>query len=260
MILLLSGVTILLLLGIVQGATEFLPVSSHGHLVLLEHWLGVSRDGALGREIALHLGTLLAVVIFCRRDLLALLRERPGGAFRVVLASALVTAAIGLGARDLIENALASPAWIGAGLAFNGLLMGVLAPRGDERLVRRVESGTWRDGLVLGLLQSLALVPSVSRSAATIVAALWLGYARREAVRVAFLISVPVVAGAELLTLLDAEGRAALSEPGMLPAMLLALVTGLGALRFLTVHVDARSLRGFAAYCLALAAVVILVG
>jgi undecaprenyl-diphosphatase len=100
----------------------------------------------------------------------------------------------------------------------------------------------------------------VSRSASTIVAALWLGYTRRDAVRVAFLVSVPAVAGAVTLSLMRGSGQAELDAPGMGVGLLAAFVVGLLALRFLTLHVDVRSLRIFALYCLLLGVVVILVG
>lgn len=260
MILVLPALAVLVLLGAVQGATEFLPVSSHGHLVLLERWLDVGGEGALARDVLLHLGTLAAVMVFCRRELLAMLRPGSQSLWRVVVPATLITAVAGLSLEDVVESALSTPLWIGAGLVVNALLMGLLAPRDDRALSRSLSQGTLADGVVLGLLQSLALVPSVSRSASTIVAALWLGYTRRDAVRVAFLVSVPAVAGAVALSLMRGSGQAALDAPGMGAGLLTAFVVGLAALRFLTLHVDAGSLRGFALYCLLLGAVVILVG
>jgi undecaprenyl-diphosphatase len=256
----LPALAVLVLLGAVQGATEFLPVSSHGHLVLLERWLDVGGEGALARDVLLHLGTLAAVIVFCRRDLAAMLRPGSAALWRVVAPATAITAVAGLTLEDVVEHALSTPAWIGAGLFVNALLMAVLAPRDDRGLTRSLDHGTLADGVVLGLLQSLALVPSVSRSAATIVAALWLGYARRDAVRAAFLVSVPAVAGAVALSLMRGSGQAALQAPGMAAGLIAAFLVGLAALRFLTLHVDARSLRLFALYCLLLGAVVILVG
>jgi undecaprenyl-diphosphatase len=258
--LLLGVVTAAVLLGVIQGATEFLPVSSHGHLVLVERWMDLSTENALTRDVVLHLGTLAAVALFCRRDLLAMLRGGSAGLWRVVTMATVVTAALGLPMEDLVESTLSTPLWIAVGLWVNALLMGLLAPRDDRRQQRRLDDGTWWDGVLLGLLQSAALVPSISRSGATIVAALWLGYTRRDAVRAAFLISVPAVAGAVTLKLGSASGLRALGEPGMSVGLLVAFVVGLAALRFISVHVDARSLRGFALYCLVLGAVVMLVG
>jgi undecaprenyl-diphosphatase len=257
---LLPALAVLLLLGAVQGATEFLPVSSHGHLVLLERWLDVGGEHALARDILLHLGTLSAVVVFCRRELLDMLRPGSLPLWRVVVPATAITAVAGLSLEDIVESALSTPAWIGAGMFVNALLLGVLAPRDDRRLGRTLAQGSIADGVLLGLLQSLALVPSVSRSASTIVAALWLGYTRRDAVRVAFLVSVPAVAGAVTLSLMRGSGQAELDAPGMGVGLLAAFVVGLLALRFLTLHVDVRSLRIFALYCLLLGVVVILVG
>jgi undecaprenyl-diphosphatase len=260
MILAISGFALLILLGVVQGVTEFLPVSSHGHLVLFENWFDIPREGALAREVVLHLGTLVAVMIFCRRDLLAMTRGGSAGLWRLVIGSAVVTAIVGLPSKDLVESSLSSSNWIALGLFANALLMGVIAPSNEERLTRSLDEGGWRDALVLGLLQAFALVPSVSRSGATIVAALLLGFGRFDAVRIAFLMSLPVVGGAVLLELLGAEGASALAEPGMIASLIVSTLVGLAALRFLAVHVDARSLRGFALYCLVLGTVVMLTG
>ncbi|MGQ0551922.1 MAG: undecaprenyl-diphosphate phosphatase [Planctomycetota bacterium] len=254
------GVGIFVLLGALQGATEFLPVSSHGHLVLVGQWLDLSREGALGREVALHLGTLVAVFIFCRREIASLAGRTSPGLWKLVIACTLVTAAVALPSEEFIEARLASTGWVAAGLGFNALLLIVLAPRNDEGQLRALSSAGWRDGLLLGLMQSLALVPSVSRSACTIVCALWLGYTRAEAIRVAFLVSIPAVGGAILLKLLGPGGEAVLAEPGLSAGLLASLVVGLLALRFLVGHSDARSLRGFGLYCLLLGLVVILVG
>lgn len=252
-VLLAAGLGGLLLLGAIQGATEFLPVSSSGHLVLFGEWLGFDSEVGLAREVALHFGTLVAVVLFCWKDLLSMLRSGSAGLWKLVIPSAAVTAGLGLTLEDPIEQHLGTPVGAGCGLLVTTLLLLVIAPRNDEKQTRSLSDGTIRDGIVLGLLQSLALWPGVSRAGSTIVAALLLGFARPHAVRVAFLMSIPVVGGAVLLKLVgDAEGAAVAWTPSMGLAMAVACVVGLGALKFISVRVDARSLRGFGVYTLAL--------
>ncbi len=248
----------LLLLGVIQGATEFLPVSSSGHLVLFGHWFGLEREQGLAREVALHLGTLVAVILFCWRDLLALLGAGSRGLWTLVLGSAVVTAAIGLPVEDLIEQHLAHVGGAAGGLLGTALLLAVVAPGDETRQTRTLDQGTLRDALILGLFQSMALVPGISRAGATIVAALLLGFQRAHAVRIAFVMSVPVVGGAVLLKLLEPRGTEIYGEPGLVGGLVVAGGVGLLALRFISVHVDARALRLFALYCLLMASAAML--
>jgi len=252
------GLFALLLLGVVQGLTEFLPVSSSGHLVIAREWLGLASDGSLSREIALHLGTLVAVVIFCWRDLLAMLHKGSAGQWRLVVGSTLVTAAIAFPAKDVIEAYLNDLLSAGCGLLVTTTLLLVVAPRRDGGLTRTLDQGTLVHALVLGLFQSMALVPGVSRAGATIVAALVLGYTRAHAVRIAFLISIPAVGGAVLLDGLGGGAGAELLDPAMAAATALAAVVGLFALRFMSIRTDAATLRAFGFYTLALGGAAIL--
>ncbi|RKY17425.1 MAG: undecaprenyl-diphosphatase [Planctomycetota bacterium] len=249
------GAASLLLLGVVQGLTEFLPVSSSGHLVLGREWMGLPRAG-LAREVALHLGTLLSVIVFCFKDLLGMLSAGSAGLWRLMLGSTLVTGVLGLLLEAQIETSLNNVASAGAGLIVTSLLLIVVAPQHGED-GRPLSSGSWRDALILGLFQSLALMPGISRAGATIVGALVLGFARPDAVRVAFLISIPVVAGAVLLKVSQGEALAEMTRPEMGPAILVAGLVGLLALRIVRVNSGPRALRRFGAYTLVLGIVAI---
>lgn len=240
----------LLLLGAIQGATEFLPVSSSGHLVIFREWLGLESSGDLSREIALHFGTVVAVVVFCFRDLLSMLRGGSAGLWKLAIGASLVTGVLGIALEDTIEAELNSLTSAGIGLLITTALLVVVAPKDDERQTRAAADGTWTHGLLLGLFQSLALMPGVSRAGSTIVGALVLGYLRPDAVRVAFLISIPAVGGAVLLKAADGDNLAQAMAPDMLAAMGVACLVGLAALRFISVNVGARSLRLFGVYTL----------
>jgi len=256
----LSTLASLLILGVIQGVTEFLPVSSSGHLVLSREWLGLDGAGSLRREIALHLGTLVAVIIFCRSDILNMLRKGSGGLWRLMIGSTLITGVLGLTLRDMIESNLNNTLSAGIGLLITSAMLLVLAPRHDQAQVRELEHGSVLDAILLGLFQTLALVPGVSRAGATIVAALLLGFRRPAAVRIAFLMSIPVVGGAVLLEVLEAGGAAEAGlgfEPELMGGTVLAGLVGLVCLKFISARVDAANLRRFGLYTLALGIVAI---
>ena len=199
-------------LGVVQGLTEFLPVSSSGHLLLGQYFLGLDQARfGLSFDVALHLGTLVAVVSFFWRDLVRMvlaflesLRRRdisdPDGRLAyLVLASTVPAALIGYSLEDFFETAVRSP-WV---VVFNLVLIGALFIVGEAvgRRTRSASKLTFLEAVGIGFAQAAALVPGVSRSGATITLGLFLGLRREEAARFSFLMSVPIVAGAGTLQL-----------------------------------------------------------
>lgn len=188
-------------LALLQGLTEFLPISSSAHLILVPRLLGWEDQG-LAFDVAVHVGTLLAVVIYFRHDLgiivAAWLRslyhqeEDPHAviAWGVVLGTVPVGLA-GLLAKDWIETSLRSPLVIAAATVFFGLLLGLADSR--SRGGRALSQMGWRDALVIGVFQALALIPGTSRSGITITGGLVLGFERISAARFSFLLSVPVI-------------------------------------------------------------------
>jgi undecaprenyl-diphosphatase len=199
-----------ILLGIVQGLTEFLPISSSGHLLLLPWGLGWEEleSASLKKsfDVALHLGTLIAVIGYFRRDLLRygvagagclVHRRRPVQtderlAWLLVLAT-IPAVLVGLVLESFIEEALGSPVVIGVSLIGFGLLLW-WADRSTG--VRPVEEMRLRDALLVGMAQTLALNPGTSRSGITMTAARRAGFGRDAAARISFLMSVPITAGA----------------------------------------------------------------
>jgi len=250
-------------LGAVQGLTEFLPVSSSGHLVLFEHLLGVQRPG-LALETGLHLGTLLAVVWEYRRDLAVALRGLRGGR------------GTGRDARLLWWLAAASVPAAAAGLALGGVaerlfgsltataaawcLTGIVLVRVGRRPVgvRTLEGMRLTDALWIGAAQALALAPGVSRAGATIAAGLARGLDPGEAARFAFLLSLPAIGGAALL---QAGHLASAGGGGLIwIGAAVAGVAGLVAIRVAAACVRAGGLGSFGRYCLALGTLVLLRG
>src|SRR6516225_1375476 len=193
------------LLGVVQGATEFLPVSSTAHLILARAWFGFDADKfGLAFDVACHLGTLIAVLIYFRAELARMIRAIPDLAAPArneearliwLLAIATIPAVI-VGAlfKHVIEDRLRTVLVCAVALAVGGVLLAVADHVGSKtRTERSLGIG---DALWIGCAQAVALIPGVSRSGATITAALLLGMARQEAARFIFLLSIPAILGA----------------------------------------------------------------
>lgn len=263
----LAGVGAALLLGALQGATEFLPISSSGHLVLLQHFLQVEGDD-LAFDLILHLGTLVPVLVMFREDLLKMLTdplqgegpllERPGTRWLLfVIIASVPTAIMGVALEDLFESYFSgfySLAWQFAVTA--GILQGTKRWGTGERDIGDM---TWKDALLIGIAQGVAILPAVSRSGATIAAGMALGLRRDLAGRFSFVCSVPAIAGAVLLKLDDVT-----VDPAQVPSWglgaLMALVVGWASLVFLMRVVRAGDFSKFAGYCWAMAGICLILG
>lgn len=244
-----------LLLGLVQGLTEFFPVSSSGHLVLAQAILGVHANGIL-MEVVLHVATALVVVGYYREKAVDLLRPRFDEArnrYRLAIIVGLIpTGIVGVLLKDRIEALFERPGPTIAALAFTGVFL--LATRFAPPRERRI---TLRIAFVIGVAQAIAILPGISRSGATIACALFLGVRRDEAAEFSFLLSVPAILGAALLTAREMSAEAA-GGGVVLPALLggvAAALSGYLALRLLVRLVVKGRFYRFGWYCLALALV-----
>ena len=210
-----------LFLGVVQGATEFLPVSSSGHLALLQMFFGWKSEGLLAFDLILHCATVLAVLIFFRSDIVTLLtqwikgflsseyRELEGWSYGwAVLAGSTITACVAWPLKGAVEVAMMSRLAVGIGLLTTAGLL-CIAPLFPER----EKNSLLKAALVVGLVQGAAVFPGVSRSGATIVGALFMGLSARDAFRLSFLMSVPAVLGAALLETLHVIRSASTTMP-----------------------------------------------
>lgn len=248
------------LLGLIQGLTEFLPVSSTAHLALAEKVfrLDPTRFG-LSFDIALHMGTLVAVLIYFRQVWLDLARDVLHGRFRLLILLVIATipavpAALLFG--DLIDGPLRDPRFIALGLVAGSLVF-VAAERLGKSNTRTTP--TLLDAAVIGVAQALALLPGLSRSGMTISAALGRGIRRDEAARLSFLIATPAIFGAGLKTALDLRrSTALLGQPETVAVgFAVSLVSGLFAVAFLMRFLRGHSLAWFVPYRLALAGVIL---
>ncbi len=258
----------MVILGVVQGLTEFLPVSSTAHLLFAEALLGVRRPGIL-LESVLHLGTALAAAWLFRADLLNLLRglwstftprrDDALAGFRrlgwAVVVATVITAVIGLALESRFEAMFGSL----RGTAFQLMLTGGVLLLLNRRGTRQATDARAADGVGIGIAQAVAIIPGISRSGTTIVAATWLGMEPAEAARLSFLVAVPSVAGAGLFGLKDypAGIAAGYTAAQLLVGFIAAALSGAVAIIWLLAIVRRGRLGMFAAYCIVVGLIVV---
>ncbi len=254
--------------GIVQGITEFLPISSTAHLVLLPWFMGW-EDPGLTFDVALHLGTLVALIWFFRVEWIAFARSalnvaRGNGSgpnermVRFIAVATLPGALVGLLAEDLIETYLRSPLVISFTLISLALVLVAAEMRG--RREKSLEHVSWMDAIVIGVAQALSLVPGVSRSGVTITAALFRGMTREAAARFSFFLSTPLIAGAVAKKTFDlANGGVTGAELALLGVGIAAsAVVGYVAIAFLLRYLATNTTYAFIYYRIGLGIVVFL--
>jgi len=270
-----SAALVALLLGLVQGATEFLPISSSAHLYAIPYLFGLSDPllSSLAFGAVIHLGTLAAVLVALRRDVLRLagvalgtvasLGRRRGDSADERLIMAIVIGTVpaviaGVVAGDVLESAVRTPLIVAAAVTTGALLLWFAERVGTRE--RPLQSVGVIDGLMVGFAQALALIPGISRSGATISGGLLLGFRRDAAARLGFLLGIPAIAGAgtiELKHLLESSEDLAASAPLLTIGVVSAFLSGLVAIKLLFRILDGGSTRIFVAYRLAFAAVLV---
>jgi undecaprenyl-diphosphatase len=229
-------------LGIVQGLTEFLPVSSSGHLVILQKILGINTD-QLAVSVILHLGTLIALIIFFWQDILNLLRDLR--LLSLVSLVVLITGIIGVLGKEFFESLFNSVKAVGIAWLFTGLIL--ISTKRLNRLNR--DKLKLKDAVILGLSQSLAIVPGISRSGITISTLFYRRVERGVAFTFSFLVSIPVILGAAFL-----EARKLDDIPGgqvlnLTAGFIFSLLTGLLSLLFLRMVINKAKFHYFGYYC-----------
>lgn len=253
------GVFEAIVLGIVQGLTEFLPVSSSGHLVLFQNIFGITGDN-LFFDTMLHVGTLVAVVVVFWRDIVAILRH-PIQKITLMLIIATVPAVIAaLLFGDFFEGAFS-----GQYLALGFVLTGALLTAAEvfsgwyQKKRARAEVGT-RDAVIMGCMQAVAILPGISRSGSTLAGGLFSGVDRNTLAKFSFLMSIPVILGSVVFQGKDVLEAGLDSVPwgATIVGMLFAGISGYLAVRFMLNIIRKHRLYGFAIYVLALGALVLL--
>lgn len=267
------------ILGLVQGLAEFLPISSSGHLALLQQWFGIEEDNVLLFAVLLHVGTLISVFIVYWRDIWELivelfitikdictgkglrLQERPVRKLGVMIIVATIpTAIIGFLFNDFFDSLYTSVIPIGIGLIITGIFLTVAEKMGDSN--RGIKQMNCRNALFIGVVQGIAICPGISRSGSTLFGSLICNLDRKFAVKFVFLISIPSILGSAIL-----EAPAAI-ESGMemaqlgpvIAGMVVAAISGLVAIKTMIKLVSNKKLNYFSYYVWALGLVVICYG
>jgi len=258
-----SDLAAAVILGLVQGLTEFLPVSSTAHLILVSGALGLDPEKfGLSFDVALHLGTALAVLLYFARTWIGIVVDLLRGRWHMpalVVVGTLPAAVAGLLLESTVERTLRAPIWIVVGLIAGSIVFVVAERLATQR--QQMPQLSFADSIVMGAAQAIALLPGISRSGITISAGLLRGVTREDATRFSFLLATPVILGAGLKTLLDARKASELfATPDVLAAgFVVSFLSGLAAVAFLVRFVRTHSLNWFVAYRLALALAVFLI-
>jgi len=245
-------------LGLIQGLTEFLPVSSSGHLALSQKMLGWdSAESNLTFNVAVHLGSLAAVLLFVRREIRAMFTSEP----RMILVAGVATIPVviaGLTLKDAVSSLSLSLFAVGGFLLCTAAFLALATRLRDG--ARRAAGLPLPRAVLVGLAQAVAIFPGISRSGSTLVGGLAVGLEREQAVRFSFLLAIPAIAGAGLFTFLDAERGAVSDWRPLAVGAAVAFASSLVAMRLLVAAVIRRRLGWFALYCAILGATAVLLG
>lgn len=255
-----------IIFGLIQGLTEFIPVSSSGHLVLAHHFFGVTQNG-LSFDVALHLGTLVALLIYFHKDLLLLIKalftKQKETRLAWLLAAATIPAVIsGLLLESAAESAFRSP-WL---VAVNFIIVSLIMLGAERYYHHRVKKPTQlqnvkkEQAIAIGLAQAAAIIPGISRSGATITTGIFTGMDRVAATRFSFLLGIPIMFGAIIKVFSDPETFSQFSNEKavFIAGMISAFLSGLFAIRFLLRYLSKHTLDIFAYYRLAVAVIVLI--
>lgn len=251
-------------LGFIQGVTEFLPISSSGHLVIFEHFLGLSGT-PLEFDVFLHLGTGIAVLVYFKEDWLRMMRnllkihkkEKNGGRIEIVniIIGTIPAILIGISIDDIVENHLRNP-WIVVWTLILVSIFMLLAEKYSKK-IKEYSDINAKNSLIVGISQAIALVPGVSRSGITMTTGLFLGFNRVAAAKFSFLLSAPIIFGAgfyEMLKLYFTGFHTV--TPMYFVGFISALISGYFSIAFLMKFLQTRTFMPFVYYRIILAIVV----
>lgn len=248
-------------LGIVQGITEFLPISSSGHLIIARKFLGLTLENSLSFDVLLHFATLLVIIFYFWKDLIIITKNQ---ALALVIGS-IPAGVLGFFLSDKIENYFREPHLVAYALILGSILFfiadKIYKPKNELSKINTERAPKIGRSFLIGLFQSLALISGFSRSGSTISGGLILGLSREEAIRFAFLLGIPITAGAILKTFLDLPSSNLLSGLLNIPTLfgfLAALISGFFAVRFLVHYLSSHNFTPFIIYRLLLAIIILI--
>ncbi len=261
-----TGIGDSIVLGLIQGLTEFLPVSSSGHLILVREWLGLSLQNTISFDILLHLATLCAIVICFWGDIRRIfidlksqgLATRSSSSVKALVLGTIPAIFVGFFLGDFLEATFRNPTYVSLALIAGSLLFWLA-----DRFGKMQGGVSPSKGFSIGLFQALALVPGISRSGSTISGGLLLGLSRIEAIKFSFLLGIPAILGAVGKTFFDLGFDFSLLSSqfinlNSLAAFLTAFISGLLAVRFLVRYLSTHSFMPFIIYRLVLAGIILI--
>lgn len=254
-----------LVLGAIQGLSEFLPISSSAHLIIVQRLFKIQVDNSLEFEIFLHLASLLAVLIYFKKDLVIIIkgfisyivfkRDEDYISFRFgcfLMVSTLITGLLGKMLQSMSGDSITNSATIGLALIITGIFL-ILIEHGIKPGERNEKRLKWRDAIVVGFGQSLAIFPGISRAGSTLVTALWSGLSKETAVRYSFLLSIPIILSISILELPSMSlkyFKEYLLESSI--AFAASFIFAIIGIKWLIVMVNKTKLSYFALYCILL--------
>ncbi|MDA3835335.1 MAG: undecaprenyl-diphosphate phosphatase [Spirochaetales bacterium] len=266
------------ILGIIQGLTEFLPVSSSGHLVMFQHLFGL-KEPELFFDISVHVGTLAAIVIFFRKEIISIIvslahfiarlfnkKESFSNiyedtnvklAFLIVVGS-VPTGILGILFHRIADQLFSSVTIVGFMLIITGLLL--WCTRRLKESNTGIAGFSAKDALIIGLVQGMAIMPGISRSGSTIAVGLFLGLERETAARYSFLLSIPAIIGASALSLTNLSSYTILSYKAAISGAVIAAIVGYCALKLLVYMVKQGRIHIFAPYCMIIGILALICG
>lgn len=247
-----------IILGIVQGLTEFLPISSSGHLIVFKKLFGINQEQfGLTFDIALHFATLIAVFIVFWEDIVSIIKKPIQKLTGLLIVATIPAVIVGLFFDDYIERISQSGGFLGLAFLFTAALM--FFSQKAKPKAKNMELMTTKDATVIGLMQGVAVMPGISRSGSTTSAGLFMGIEKEAAMRFAFLMSIPVILGSAVLGVKDiVTTPEAINWAPVIAGMLAAGISGYFAIRFMLNFFKKRSLNVFSIY-LAILGILILI-
>ncbi len=247
-----------LILGIIQGLTEFLPISSTGHLYLGRNLFGLQEAGLL-LDTMLHVGTLLAVFVFYKDEFIKIIKKPFSKLTFLLIVGTIPAVIFGLAFKDFIDEISKTGVTIGWEFLITGLFLWFADSAKNG--YKKMDDISYKDALIIGTFQAVAIMPAISRSGMTIVAALWRKLDRETAAYFSFLLSTPAIAGAIVLQVKDLFGHSGAAEEITLSALLVGIaasaVFGYIAVRWMIGYLKNHSLKPFAMYVWALGIIVL---
>lgn len=237
-----------IILGLVQGLTEFLPVSSSGHLIVFKKLFGIDQEQfGLTFDIALHFATLIAVFIVFWPDILAILKKPVQKLTGLLIVATIPAVLVGLFLDDSIERISQSGGFLGIAFLVTAALL-YFSQKAKKR-AKTIETMSYADAAVIGVTQGIAVMPGISRSGSTTSAGLFLGMEKEDSLRFAFLMSIPVILGSAVMGVKDIVSEPEVIAWGPIVAgMIAAGISGYFAVRFMLNFFKKRSLNVFAVY------------